>query len=461
MSMVLINIWDLNSIKPYSLFWFHSFPRIVPDMLKIINPIIALTITGNGKYMSIFIVKYNRPNVISITIGLNRFFNGLGILLILVHDKFFELFDFIIFTMYQMHRIFIKHDFKISIMININGAGPAGLSAGIEFLRNGYDINLFEKQKNVCSRFDSSYQFMFIPGSSADGRYFLRTILEDDVFDDMFLVPIHSVNITAKNKTVNFRSIKPIFWALRRGSKYDTLDYALKRSFELLGGEIEFGSTHPKPIIDATGGKIPSGISREVIFDTDIDDTFHLIYDKNLAPGAYAYLCVINNKATICVAVSRNMKNVTEYLTKTVEQFRKMYKLDIENPHYQTNFVSFKILDEYVQESIFVGESAGLQDGMFGFGLWYALISGQMAAHSIISGIDYDLAVKQSLVPLLKTGKANRFIYEVAESVLGNNFYSLLLDYSKDKDLVELLKWMTKPNPLKSWAYDFIGSNED
>ena len=82
----------------------------------------------------------------------------------------------------------------------------------------------------------------------------------------------------------------------------------------MLGGEIEFGSTHPKAIIDATGGKIPSGISREVIFDTNIDDTFHLIYDKNLAPGAYAYFCVINNKATICVAVTKDMKNITKYL---------------------------------------------------------------------------------------------------------------------------------------------------
>lgn len=343
-------------------------------------------------------------------------------------------------------------------MIEINGAGPAGLSSAIELLNNDYDVTVHEKDKQFCIKYNGSYQFIFIPGSIADGRLFLKSIIPNKILKKTFLTPIHSVKVSVYNETIEFHSLKPVWWAVKRGSMNDSLDTALLETVKNMDGEIKFGSTSNHPTIDATGGKIPAGIAREFIFDTDMDDVFHVILDKRLAPGGYAYLSVINKKATLCVAITKNMKEIINYSNNCLNIFKEIYDLKIENVHAQTNYVSFNILNTYVRnESLLVGEAAGLQDGLFGFGLWYAISSGQLAAHSLMYKMNYDALVKKIYYPLLKTGRVNRYFYELGESLLGNLFYKLVLNYSKGKNIKHLLKELTNPTPLKIWLYDFIG----
>ena len=58
-----------------------------------------------------------------------------------------------------------------------------------------------------------------------------------------------------------------------------------------------------------------------------------------------------------------------------------------------------------------IGEQAGFQDALAGFGMRYALRSGILAARSLIEGIDYTAAWRCELLPLLRTGTSNRFIF--------------------------------------------------
>lgn len=61
-----------------------------------------------------------------------------------------------------------------------------------------------------------------------------------------------------------------------------------------------------------------------------------------------------------------------------------------------------------------VGEQAGFQDALAGFGMRYALRSGILAARSLLEGTDYTRLWRQELLPLLRTGVSNRFIFNNA-----------------------------------------------
>ena len=57
-----------------------------------------------------------------------------------------------------------------------------------------------------------------------------------------------------------------------------------------------------------------------------------------------------------------------------------------------------------------VGEQAGFQDALAGFGLRYALRSGVLAARSMLEGGDYETLWRRELRPALTTGVVNRLI---------------------------------------------------
>src|SRR3989475_10210579 len=61
---------------------------------------------------------------------------------------------------------------------------------------------------------------------------------------------------------------------------------------------------------------------------------------------------------------------------------------------------------------LFVGEAAGFQDALWGFGMRYAMLSGTLAARSLVSGRleDYDRLWEKRLGGLLRTGVVNRYM---------------------------------------------------
>jgi flavin-dependent dehydrogenase len=59
-----------------------------------------------------------------------------------------------------------------------------------------------------------------------------------------------------------------------------------------------------------------------------------------------------------------------------------------------------------------VGEAAGFQDFLFGLGLRMALLSGWLAARSVLQRSDYDRAWQDLLAPRLRTSLVDRWLYE-------------------------------------------------
>lgn len=70
-----------------------------------------------------------------------------------------------------------------------------------------------------------------------------------------------------------------------------------------------------------------------------------------------------------------------------------------------------------------VAEAAGLQDYFLGFGLRYALLSGHLAARSLVTGESYEELVSHAIGSHFRAGFVNRLI----DDHLGDRGYRLFI----------------------------------
>jgi flavin-dependent dehydrogenase len=89
-------------------------------------------------------------------------------------------------------------------------------------------------------------------------------------------------------------------------------------------------------------------------------------------------------------------------------------------------------------QSLLVGEAAGFQDVARGFGMTYALRSGQLAARSILENLDYDTLWKKDFGKDLRLDFSVRFLM----SVLGDRLIEMYFRDVKDGELIDLDDYM-------------------
>jgi hypothetical protein len=67
-------------------------------------------------------------------------------------------------------------------------------------------------------------------------------------------------------------------------------------------------------------------------------------------------------------------------------------------------------------QMLFVGEAAGLQDALFGFGMRYALRSGHLAGRAFVDNdlAAYEAAYRRRLRPWIQSATVNRYLYQRA-----------------------------------------------
>ena len=105
-------------------------------------------------------------------------------------------------------------------------------------------------------------------------------------------------------------------------------------------------------------------------------------------------------------------KREAEYVARTVAAFRDRVNLTMRNERRFGGYANFRLPRTAVQGGhLVVGEQAGFQDALAGFGMRYAMRSGILAARSIIERVDYTALWRRELLPLLKTAVSNRFIF--------------------------------------------------
>jgi flavin-dependent dehydrogenase len=300
--------------------------------------------------------------------------------------------------------------------IKILGAGISGLAAAITLADAGYSVNVFERFDTCGKRFGGDLQGIENWSSNTDAIEELKSIGIDT---DFHYKRFDKISLTNGDRIVKAGLSKPLFYVVKRGPMKGSLDYSLMQQALKKGVKIIFNSkaTEKDVNIVATGpshkGNIP-GIVKGIVFDTKMKNTAVALLNTKAAYLGYAYLLVVDGYGCICtVATTSKSESINNAWDNTFSTFKKMFNLDIANPRNVSGIGCFNIETRFRGDGVLnVGEAAGIQDFLWGFGIRSAIISGYCAAKSISTGENYEKLVKQRLGKYMYSSIVNRFVWE-------------------------------------------------
>lgn len=333
-------------------------------------------------------------------------------------------------------------------VVEIAGAGPAGLAAAITLARAGRPVIVHEAQAEVGYRFKRDLQGLENWTTRQDALDILREL---GITTDFKRLPCRQgTAFDAWGKAYAIRSEEPLFYMVERGPGPDTLDTALLRQAMGLGVEVRFNSRvqHVQgPAIFATGPKAADVIAVGYHFDTHMADGFWAICDDDLAPKGYAYLLVMGGKGTVKSCMFTGFKQGARYVERTVEAFQHLVGLEMNDPRPHGGVGNFRVPSTARSGShAVVGEQAGFQDTLWGFGMRAVITSGVLAARSLLEGSDYDRLWRQALDDLMSAAVVNRALY----NLLGNRGYRRALRRQEDyANARALLHHYYRPSRIK------------
>lgn len=310
--------------------------------------------------------------------------------------------------------------------ITIVGAGPSGLAAAIVLARAGRKVIVRERKPVVGARFHGDFQGL--ENWSVDNDV-LDEMRELGAAAEMPVKPVYEgAAYDAQGRGYNIADKRPLFYLVRRGSDDGMLDAALLRAARKAGAEIRFGDEVervPSQAIVATGPRRADAIASGYTFRTQMKDASHVSFDDRLAPWGYAYLLISEGVGTLAVCMFRDFSAHAKHLQRAVEHFQETASLEMVEPKPFGGYGMLSRLTRVEREGrVFVGERAGLQDALAGFGLRYALISGALAARSLLGGESYDALLRRRLQKIHRASIVNRMVYQAT----GNEAHAFMLD---------------------------------
>ncbi len=297
--------------------------------------------------------------------------------------------------------------------ITIVGAGPAGLASAIVLARAGRKVWVRERRSDVGRRFHDDFQGLENWSHDID---VLDEMREAGLETDFEYHPVtRGMVFDTRARQHPVRGTRPLFYMLRRGSDQGSLDRALLAQARAAGAVVTFND-HVRhldgPGILATGPRQATVIAVGKLFETDMPDGAWLALGRRLAPGGYSYLLVAGGRGTVASCMFRDFRNQARHVDETIAFFRRHAGLEMRNARSFGGYGNIRLPHSAQQGGRpVVGEHAGFQDALAGFGIRHAIRSGVLAARSIIDGQDYRKMWRREIGHYLKAGISNRLIY--------------------------------------------------
>jgi flavin-dependent dehydrogenase len=269
------------------------------------------------------------------------------------------------------------------------------------------------------------------------------------------ITPFRQVGFSNCEITEQFSFDKPLFYLVKRGNFKKSLDQGLRDQAVKLGVKINFNHAISENEADivAIGPdfKNISVADKGLRFKTDLPDLAIGVVNENAAYKGYSYLLVVGGDACLCSCVFGDTKKINDCFDFTKKYFVDKYKLKINNPENVGGVGYFSINNIYKKgKSLFVGEAAGIQDFLAGFGMRTVITSGYLAAKSIIEDLDYVELANQQFKKYLEAGIVNRFAWEHADI---DNYSSVLKKLSEMKQSTDLLRSIYNFNIVERVEY--------
>jgi flavin-dependent dehydrogenase len=300
--------------------------------------------------------------------------------------------------------------------INILGAGISGLACAIILSKNGYEVNVYEKDSYVGKRFNEDWQGLENWSEQIDVLKQLESYGIDLSFE---YEPSSELAVHYSGKMRTSRA-KNACYLVRRGSNEGCLDLALLEQAEKLGVKIYFNYRQERDLyvkVNATGPRNASAFVKGIKFNTKFESGYHMAFGQDLAKGFYSYLLTKNGHGTIATVYGRKSASRSEeFLQNTINCFSDFLdEKELSNGKKFGGYGHFEIRNNYYDENgaMLIGEAGGFQDGFWGFGMRYAFQSANLAAKSIMQNESYNDLIKENLLKKMKHSKRNRLIFEM------------------------------------------------
>ncbi len=299
-------------------------------------------------------------------------------------------------------------------VITIAGGGPSGLAAAITLARAGRQVVVHEKGAACGARRHDDLEGLetwIFPQDPMDylGEHGLPTGFE--------VRPTRTFHfIDASGQVHATTAPRPYFYLLRRGSSRGSLDWAFQQAAESAGIDLRFNAARAANQVQIFAGgprKARAYVQGLTFRTTTGADGVYLLLGDPVAPDGYAYCILWDGRGTIASAYRAGPTPTPDVLTAAAERFQDVLGLRLEE---STRFAAYGTYGARptteTNGTLLVGEAGGYQDALFGFGLYYAIRSGVLAARSLLQGTSYAYLCRRELDSRLASSWVNRGWYE-------------------------------------------------
>jgi flavin-dependent dehydrogenase len=330
--------------------------------------------------------------------------------------------------------------------IVVVGAGPSGLAAAITLARADRNVVVHERRPECGSRFRGDLQGLENWSDQQDVVAEVRGMGIDPGFE---CNPFRALIESNGRRSVELTFDRPIFYLVRRGTERGTLDQSLKGQALALGVDIRFRSEVPVNEADilATGPVLtrPFAVDKGIVFRTDHPDLAVGLLSDQAGMRGYSYLLVSNGYGCLCTVLFAEFKRVHRCFDEARRWLLDEHPMPTEHVRSVGGLAHFSLERRFERHgALVVGEAAGLQDFLWGFGIRTALRSGYLAATCLLEGRDYEQAAAEAFRNAQRAGVVNRFLFEALRA----RDYDLVLRLLR-RDSRRRLRWMYGYNPVQ------------
>lgn len=326
--------------------------------------------------------------------------------------------------------------------VNIVGAGPSGLTAAINLAQAGYEVNVFEKRKDTGKRFHGDLQGL---ENWSNNLKVIQELQQMNIQVNFDCDPFYKLITTnGKHQRVShYPENRPLCYLVKRGAIPGSLDQGLKVQAQEAGVKIHFNETIPlnEANIIATGpiSKEIFATDKGIVFETDHEDINVFLVNDNAAYKGYSYLLITGGYGCLCTVLFDDFSRLENCYQISKDMLTDLIDFNIQNPKRVAGVGSFSTKNIFENNGVFyVGEAAGIQDLLWGFGIRTAIQSGFLAANCIIHDKSYSQVAKNFFGSKLKASLTVRFLWELAsynnyalvvKSNIGNSSRAFDLSY--------------------------------
>jgi flavin-dependent dehydrogenase len=337
--------------------------------------------------------------------------------------------------------------------IRILGAGPAGLTAALTLVGGHRAVEVYERRSDCGARFSGDLQGLENWSESQD---ILAELGEMSIAPNYFCAPFSRVVQTNGFKTDELSFDRPLFYLVKRGVNPDSLDQGLKRQAQAAGVVFHFNQTLSPESADiiATGprGRPIFAVGKGIVFRTDAPDMAIALMNDEAALKGYSYLLITRGYGCLSTATFDDFSTARKRLESARTILIDGLALRITDPRPVGGIGHFSCRPRFqVGSTLYVGEAAGLQDLLWGFGIRSAMRSGYLAAKCLLEGRDYSQAAAALFGRQMKASLVNRFLWET----LRHGHYRILMAALKRGGPIAIMRSFYRYNPLQQVLYPF------